>query len=54
MKINDNGVVREMTPEEIEALEQRRAAFRPPEPTEDQRRIAALEMQMLRMRGGDV
>lgn len=43
MKIWDNGIYREMTPEEIAALEQSIADAPAPEPTAEER-IAALEV----------
>lgn len=45
MKIYDNGVYRDMTPEEIAELEQSIADTPAPEPTPEER-IAALEEQL--------
>lgn len=43
--INDNGVIRPMTDEEISELERLAASIPPPEPTPEER-IAALEEQL--------
>ena len=45
MRICDNGIYRDMTPEEIAALEQSIADAHTPEPTTEER-IAALEEQL--------
>lgn len=43
--INDNGVIRPMTEEEIKTIERLAASISPPEPTPEER-IAALEEQL--------
>lgn len=50
MKIFDNGIVREMTPEEIAELEAMAAEQPAPEPTAEER-LAALEEAMLELLG---
>lgn len=45
LMINDNGVIRPMTPEEIAALERLASSVPPPEPTPEER-IATLEEQL--------
>lgn len=50
MKIFDNGIVREMTPEEIAELEAMAAEMPAPEPTAEER-IEALEEAMLELLG---
>lgn len=50
MKIFDNGIIREMTPEEIAELEAMAAEVPAPEPTEEER-IEALEEAMLELLG---
>jgi hypothetical protein len=45
MKINDNGITREMTPEEIAEMERMNADTPAPEPSADER-IAALEEEL--------
>lgn len=48
MKICENGVMRDMTPEEIAELEELAAEAPAPEPTAEDR-LAALEAAMLEM-----
>ena len=50
MKIYDNGIIREMTLEEIAELEAMAAEMPAPEPTADDR-LAALEEAMLELLG---
>lgn len=50
MKIFENGVAREMTPEEIAELEKLAAEQPVPEPTAEER-LAALEEAMLELLG---
>ena len=50
MKICENGVIREMTPEEIAELEALAASEPEPEPTAEER-LAALEEAMLELLG---
>lgn len=50
MKIFDNGIIREMTPEEIAELEAMAAEVPAPEPTAEER-LAALEEAMLELLG---
>ena len=45
MKINHNGIVRDMTPEEIAKIERMTAEFPPPEPSPEER-LQALEDQL--------
>jgi hypothetical protein len=45
MKINDNGVIRDMTPEEIAEMEQLKIEYEPRETPEE--RIEALENALL-------
>lgn len=53
MKIYDNGMIRDMTPVEIDALKESQANRPSPEPaTED--RLAALEAAVLALMGGGV
>lgn len=44
MRINDNGVIREMTPEEITEYEQKETSMPPTEPTPEER-LAKLEAE---------
>lgn len=50
MKIYENGIIREMTPEEIAELEAMAAEQPVPEPTAEER-LAALEEAMLELLG---
>ena len=50
MKICENGIIREMTPEEIAELEKLAAEQPAPEPTAEER-LAALEEAMLELLG---
>ena len=50
MKICENGIIREMTPEEIAKLEALAASEPVPEPTAEER-LAALEEAMLELLG---
>ena len=50
MKICENGIIREMTPEEIAELEALVASEPVPEPTAEER-LAALEEAMLELLG---
>lgn len=50
MKICENGIIREMTPEEITELEAMAAEMPVPEPTAEER-LAALEEAMLELLG---
>lgn len=50
MKIFDNGIIREMTPEEIAEIEAMAAEQPAPEPTAEER-LAALEEAMLELLG---
>ena len=50
MKIYENGIIREMTPEEIAELEKLAAEQPAPEPTAEER-LAALEEAMLELLG---
>ena len=50
MKICENGIIREMTPEEIAELERLQAEMPAPEPTAEER-LAALEEAMLELLG---
>ena len=50
MKICENGIIREMTPEEIAGLEALAASEPIPEPTAEER-LAALEEAMLELLG---
>lgn len=50
MKICENGIIREMTPEEIAELEKLAAEQPVPEPTAEER-LAALEEAMLELLG---
>ena len=50
MKIFENGVAREMTPEEIAELERLQAEMPKPEPTAEER-LSALEEAMLELLG---
>lgn len=50
MKICENGIIREMTPEEIAELEALAASEPVPEPTAEER-LAALEEAMLELLG---
>lgn len=50
MKICENGIIRDMTPEEIAAYEALAAEVSSPEPTPEER-IAALESAMLELLG---
>ena len=50
MKICENGIIREMTPEEIAELEALAASEPVPEPTTEER-LAALEEVMLELLG---
>ena len=50
MKICENGIIREMTPEEIAELEALAASEPAPEPTAEER-LAALEEAMLELLG---
>lgn len=50
MKIFDNGIIREMTPEEITEFEAMAAEQPVPEPTAEER-LAALEEAMLELLG---
>lgn len=50
MKIFDNGIIREMTPEEIAEIEAMAAEQPVPEPTAEER-LAALEEAMLELLG---
>ena len=50
MKICENGIIREMTPEEIAELERLQAEMPEPEPTAEER-LSALEEAMLELLG---
>lgn len=50
MKICENGIIREMTPEEIAEMERLQAEQPVPEPTAEER-LAALEEAMLELLG---
>lgn len=50
MKIYENGIIRDMTPEEIAACEALASELPSPEPTPEER-IAALESAMLELLG---
>lgn len=50
MKIFDNGIVREMTPEEVAELEAMAVEMPAPEPTAEER-LAALEEAVLELLG---
>lgn len=55
-KINDNGITREMTPEEIAEMERMAAEFFPPEPTAEDRmneiEAALIELASMLAGGG--
>lgn len=53
MKIYENGIIRDMTPEEIAELEKLAAEAPAPEPTPEER-LEALESAMLEVLGVDV
>lgn len=50
MKICENGIIREMTPEEIAEMERLQAEQPEPEPTAEER-LSALEEAMLELLG---
>lgn len=53
MRAYENGIIRDMTPEEIAAYEALAAEAPEPEPTPEER-IAALESAMLELLGVDI
>ena len=53
MKIDENGVIRDMTAEEIADFERQQAELPPPEPTPEER-IAALESAFTALLEGEI